>query len=390
MLSSPFRSFWMGGYECADHLNTHGDRVNLLEITGHIPNIEQDYELLRRFNIKSVREGISWTLTESTPYVYNFDHVAKMMDAGKKFGVQQIWDICHFGYPSDLTPLHPHFERRFVSLCEAFVKFYLSKNLNADEFIVTPINEVSFISWLGGEVAATSPFCRGKGWDVKYALMSACISGIKRMKQICPEILIMSTEPLVNIVAPRYADFDLQNRAAHEHQLQYQANDMLTGRICPELGGREEYLDIVGLNFYYNNQYTCCDYEVIPWLNDRNDPRWRSLEGLIGEAYMRYNRPILLAETSHSGEDKAKWINFITAQCYKVIESGVPLCGICIYPIVDRPDWDYPNFWHNSGLWDALPENGLVRKIDEIYAMALSECEIKLAVLQTGLLSNKN
>ncbi len=26
--------------------------------------------------------------------------------------------------------------------------------------------------------------------------------------------------------------------------------------------------------------------------------------------------------------------------------------GVCLYPIIDRPDWDNPNHWHNSGLWD--------------------------------------
>ena len=380
MLSNPFSSFWMGGYECADHLNTHGNRVNFLEITGHVRNIEYDYEILQRFNIKTVREGISWSLTEISPYVYDFDHIGMMMDAGEKFGIQQIWDICHFGYPSDLTPFHPHFNKRFVALCKAFINFYLSKNIFDNPLIVTPINEVSFISWLGGEVAASSPFCRGKGWEVKYELIRACIAGIKAMKEILPQILIMSTEPLVNIVAPRYADEKVKNRAANDHQLQYQANDMLTGRICPELGGSEDCLDILGLNFYYNNQYTCCDYEILPWLNDRDDPRWRSLEDLVGESYTRYNRPMLLAETSHPGEDKASWITFITNQCYNIIKSGLPLLGICIYPIVDRPDWDDLNNWHNSGLWDKISENGSGRRIDERYAVALRKCQLKLAL----------
>ena len=32
----PFRSFWMGGFECSDQLNHFGNRVDLLSETGHI------------------------------------------------------------------------------------------------------------------------------------------------------------------------------------------------------------------------------------------------------------------------------------------------------------------------------------------------------------------
>jgi hypothetical protein len=31
---------------------------------------------------------------------------------------------------------------------------------------------------------------------------------------------------------------------------------------------------------------------------------------------------------------------------------GVDIRGICIYPLVDRPDWDHLDVYHNSGLWD--------------------------------------
>jgi hypothetical protein len=42
--------------------------------------------------------------------------------------------------------------------------------------------------------------------------------------------------------------------AQHAHEHQYQVLDILSGRICPELGGSPDYLDILGFNYYYNNQ----------------------------------------------------------------------------------------------------------------------------------------
>ena len=378
MGASPFKSFWMAGYECSDQLNHYGDRVDLLTLTGHIDKIQEDYSLLKELNIATVREGIRWSKVEYKPYEYDFSTVELMIHAGKVQGIQQIWDICHFGYPDDLSPLHPHFARRFVSLCEAFVRFYRQHSTEG-KLIVTPINEVGFISWLGGDHASTTPYCRGMGWDVKYSLVRAYILGINAMRAIDPELLIMTTEPIVNIVPveqPSAAEILIANE---QHELQYQALDMLTGRICPELGGHPGLIDYMGFNFYYNNQWVSNVFDCLPWANLDPDPRWRGLSSLLLEAYHRYEKPLVLAETSHPGEHRPNWIELITKESVKALAFGVPLMGICLYPIIDRPDWDHLHIWHHSGLWDASTENPFARWKCESYAEAIMESQVLLA-----------
>jgi hypothetical protein len=51
--------------------------------------------------------------------------------------------------------------------------------------------------------------------------------------------------------------------------------------------------------------------------------------------------------------------------------------GITIYPIMDRPDWDDINHWHNSGLWDLVPdEQGVLQRVlYEDYAAVLREIQ---------------
>ncbi len=144
--------------------------------------------------------------------------------------------------------------------------------------------------------------------------------------------------------------------AAKAHINQYQAVDMLAGRICPELGGSPAYLDILGFNYYYNNQWVVPTFEFLPWVNTSNDPRWRPLHTLLLEAYNRYHHPIALTETSHPGLDRPHWIRFVADECRLVQQQGVPLWGICLYPIIDRPDWDHLHHWHHAGLWDATPD----------------------------------
>ncbi|SNC76385.1 Beta-glucosidase/6-phospho-beta-glucosidase/beta-galactosidase [Hymenobacter gelipurpurascens] len=382
--TSPFQSFWMGGFECTDQLNAFGHRVDFLPLTGHLPLLDDDYSRLQEFSIGSVREGIRWSQIEKTPYHYDWSTVQVMLDAGRRHGIQQIWDLCHFGYPDDLTPLHPMFARRFAFLCRAFVDFYRQQRPD-DVLIVTPINEVSFMSWLGGDVRGTSPYCVGQGWEVKRGLMRAYIEGVAALQEADPTIRILTTEPLIRIV-PRFGASAGEVRRAKEFDVnQFQSVDMLCGRICPELGGRPEYLDLLGFNYYYDNQWQLEPHQTLPWANDFNDPRFRLLSHLLKRAYKRYGRPVVLTETSHPGVDRPFWIKMIAEESAAAIRAGVPLLGVCLYPIIDRPDWDHLTPWHRAGLWDVdlgHPEPGLTRVLHEPSAEALRVAQAQVSLAQ--------
>jgi len=366
----------MAGYECTDKLNAFGNRVDFLKETGHLQLIDYDYRLLRPFNMRTVREGIRWSLVEKRPYHYDWSTVKMMIDRGKANGLQQLWDICHFGFPDDLTPLHPLFARRFAAICRSFVKFYRSIDPYGT-LIVTPINEVSFLSWLGGDACGTSPYCTGHGWQVKYALMRAYVEGVAAMREEDPSVKILTTEPLINAVPELDAPPERIEQALIWHNYQYQAVDILSGYMSPELGGKPEYVDMVGVNFYYTNQWEIDIWKPLDWRQEPADPRWVPFRELLTEVYERYQKPLVLTETSHPKEDRPLWINMIAEETAAVIEQGIPFYGICIYPIIDRPDWDHLSPWHNSGLWDAeIRENQPpARILYEPYAEAILQSQ---------------
>ena len=350
-LNNPFKTFWMGGFECTDKLNAFGNRVDFLNLTAHLDLLEEDYKRLHELNIATVREGIRWSQVEARPYVYDWSVVKYMIETAKQNNIQQVWDLCHFGFPDDLTPLHPMFARRFSALCKAFVEFYRSLYPD-DTLIVIPINEVSFISWLGGDACGTSPYCKRYGWEVKYSLMKAYIEGIEAIKSVDPSVLILTSEPLVNMVPPLYASSEEIEVARLQHEHQFQVLDILSGRICPELRGQPEYIDMIGLNYYYNNQWICNSCEFLSWKDNCPGRRWKPLNALVADVNTRYNIPVVITETSHPGEDRPLWTDMIARECSLILSQGIPLLGVCIYPVIDRPDWDDLVTWHHSGVWD--------------------------------------
>lgn len=152
---------------------------------------------------------------------------------------------------------------------------------------------------------------------------------------------------------------------------------MLTGRAAPELGGAEEYLDIVGVNFYSANEWEVPGGRKLHWDNGSNDPRWMPLHQLLAEVAARYRRPLLIAETGHFGIGRADWLNEIAAETRKALANGVPLAAVCLYPILDRFDWEDRTHWHNCGLWD-LQLNGAGhyhRILNPEYARALRDAQ---------------
>lgn len=363
-----FRSFLMGGYECADHINRQGERVNLLAETQHDKRVHADYKLLvKQTGIRTVREGICWSSVEKEPYVYDLREVGERIRAAQEHGVQQVWDLCHFGYPDGLVPTHPHFAERFAALCEVFAVYY--KSLTDDPLIVTPINEISFLAWHSGEVRGTVPFAINAGFDIKYHLCKAAIAGIRALREADPSCRILLTEPLAEVhdSAGKYSAEEIHT--INEHQ--FQAMDMIGGYMCPELGGSPELLDLLGFNYYHNNQWDHCG-EPLTWWPDpcaRRVP----LHALLQKAWTRYQRPIVLAETGFYGEGRAKWLEEMTQECITAMQNGVDLRGVCIYPLIDRPDWDDLNAYCQCGIWDL--DEAKDRHASGEYLQAVMNCE---------------
>ena len=360
----PFKSFFMGGYECADHINRSVDRVNLLEETEHDIRVREDYTDLLSLGINTVREGICWSAVETSPYLFDFSEVKNRIQAADELGIQIIWDLCHFGYPDTIYPTHPHFDARFVALCEAFAVFY--KLATAQPLFVVPINEISFLSWHSGDVRGTVPFAVNCGWDIKYHLCRAAILGISMLKNIDPDCRIVLVEPLIKIHPGYETNLEhIENLNGH----QFQAMDIIGGRMCSELGGREEYLDILGFNYYWNSQW---DHGIgtLDW-PEADVPRRTGIANLLEMAYLRYKKPLFLSETGHFGVGRALWMDEVTAECIKAIKRGIPLLGACIYPVTDRPDWDDLTVYHDCGIWDLdedknrVPHYPVIEKIAE-------------------------
>ncbi|MEG4035322.1 beta-glucosidase [Microcoleus sp. w1-18aA5] len=344
-----FQSFFMGGFECSTHKLLSGKRLDVTAATGHDKFVAADYQRLQEKGIYTVREGLRWHLIEQTPGKYDFSSSLPIIRAARDMKMQVIWDLFHYGWPDDIDIFSPEFVSRFASMVRAFMEV-LTEETDQTPF-VTPVNEISFIAWAGGDVAYINPFAKGRGDELKVQLIKAAIAAIESVWEVNPRTRIVQIDPTINIIADPEKPEDRD--AAEGYRLsQYQAWDMLAGRFRPELGGKEKYLDIIGVNYYDRNQ----------WIHNEEpmkytDPLYRPFREMLQEVFERYGRPLFVAETGTEDDFRPVWFNYVCTEVMAAMKAGVPIEGICLYPIVNHPGWDDDRHCYN-GLWDYCNESG--------------------------------
>jgi hypothetical protein len=152
---------------------------------------------------------------------------------------------------------------------------------------------------------------------------------------VSPQARFICAEPLIHVDAGSHLDpAHLAGARAHRAS-QFEALDMLQGRIQPELGGGPDCLDVIGVNFYPDNQWYHGG-STIPL----GHHAYRPFHEMLLEVWDRYRRPILVAETGAEGSGRASWLHYVCGEVRAAMAAGVQVEGICLYPIVDYHGWD--------------------------------------------------
>src|ERR1051326_68634 len=352
------KTFFGGGFECSTHKLRSGERLDLVAATRHEHFAQLDYRRFQEQGLGVAREGVRWHLVETKTGRYDFSSVLPIVQAARATQTQVIWDLCHFGWPDHLDVFKPEFVESLARYGTAFAK-WLAGEMEGPGFFV-PVNEISFFSWAGGDEGSMYPFVIGRGFELKAQLVRATIETMKAIRSECPESRFVQIDPIIHVIAdPKHPE---ETEAAEAYRLtQFQAWDMLIGRLWPELGGAEEFLDIIGVNFYPHNQwfYNLKNFRRIRKFRPlaRSNPLYRPFSEMLKEAQERYQRPLFIAETGAEGRLRRGWLTYVCEQTQTAIQTGTPIQGICLYPIVNHPGWG-DNRHCENGLWDYPDEGG--------------------------------
>ena len=129
-------------------------------------------------------------------------------------------------------------------------------------------------SWpiAAGEKGLFAPYGTGRGLELKVALVRAAIARHRRHpRRNAP--MRGSSMPIPSVMSrsPQDATISPTRRAISTNASSTSHGIILSGRLLPELGGSRDHLDIVGINYYWTNQW---EWRIEP-LRQRQDPAAR-------------------------------------------------------------------------------------------------------------------
>lgn len=306
-----------------------GVRLDLLTATGHAQRALEDYAQVRGLGMHTVRDGVRWHLVERPGRRYCWDSLLPMVRAAERVGVQVIWDLCHYGWPDHLDVWSAAWVEHFADFAAAVTRLLRDESDAVPCFC--PINEISYWAWAGGEVGRMNPAAHGRGTQLKRQLVRAYLAAVDAVRSVEPRSRFIVSEPLIHVLGG-----GAESVAAEHYRIaQFEAHDMLSGRLAPELGGRDDCLDLIGVNYYPDNQWYLRG-GTIPF----GHHAYRPLSELLGEVWQRYGRRLLISETGAEGKARPYWLHHVCGETLDAIRAGIPVEGVCLYPVLDYPGWD--------------------------------------------------
>jgi hypothetical protein len=327
-----FRSYFLAGFECSSHRRRDGRRLDLLASSRHDMLAARDYERLGALGIAAARDGLRWYLIERQPGVYDWSSFLPMLQAAREAGTEVVWDLCHYGWPDDIDIWSPEFVHRFERFAAAVARLVSEEGAGPGWFC--PVNEMSFWAWAGGDARKMNPCATGRGGELKRQLVRATIAAIEAVRAVLPEARFIAAEPVIHVDGGKGAK--AHRLAARNYTAsQFEALDLLAGTIEPELGGRPDYVDVVGVNYYPDNQW---------YLGGSTIPlghhAYRPFRDLLKDVFAHYGRPIILSETGAEGTARAAWLHYVAGEVLAARREGVPVEAICLYPVLDCAGWE--------------------------------------------------
>lgn len=328
-----FESFFQAGFESSSHRRgCDRKRIDMIAASRHDVFARHDYAYVRALGLGTVRDALRWHLIEQRPGHYDWSSFLPMLHASARAGVEVIWDLFHYGWPDDIDIYSPEFVERFASFSRAAAR--VLKDHGYPRPFLSPVNEISFVSWAGGEAGYINPFDSTRGFELKCQLVRAAIAAMDAVREVLPQARFVHCEPAIHIIADPRRPQDAEEAEGYR-LFQFQSLDMLAGRLCPELGGDPGYIDVIGLNYYNNNQWHHNSRTI--WLGDS---LYRPFREIVREYHQRYGATLFIAETGCEGDERPRWFRYVCAEVMAAIESGIPVEGICLYPVANHPGWD--------------------------------------------------
>ena len=218
-----------------------------------------------------------------------------MVRAAREAGVQVIWDLCHYGWPDGFDLFRPEFVDRFADYAGAVARLVAAET---DEPPLVHAHQRDLFLGLGRRRRRLTSIRVPPG-AASSSRRSSSARGLAALDAVWSAD---SAGPHSSTAIRRSTSWRIRKRPSGRPRRRRaggtssRPGTCWPGSLWPQLGGDERYLDILGINYYPNNQ----------WILDgptirRDESLYRPFREILREVWERYGRPLVVAETGARG-----------------------------------------------------------------------------------------
>ncbi len=332
------------------------------ELTGHYTNWREDIDLAAASGAEAIRYGIPWYRIEPAPGEFTWQWLDPVVDHLLGVGLTPIIDLMHYGTPLwlDNQFLNASYPRRVADYAAAVAARY------ADRLTVyTPLNEPNVNAEWCGETGMWPPYLTGADGWVKIA--AALARGIVLTQQAV-DAALGGRATFVHVEAGLRYDVDGNDASAESAELRRHRDLVIEDLVCGLIddghpltgyllghGFAEQQLqwhrdnlarpDIMGVNYYPHLSTGAVTGDVGQQPPARGYSGADGLEEVLRRFNDRYQRPVLLSETSirDEGDAQVRWLEESVERILALRADGLPIAGYTWFPLFDLLDWSYRN-----------------------------------------------
>jgi hypothetical protein len=259
--------------------------------------------------------------------------LARVCDASDAAHGGIILDLLNFEWPDHLDITRREFVDAFGEFAEATVEFLARRSPR--NISIIPVHQISFLASAAGDFALLPPYLRSMGGLVQRQLVKAAIRASRIVRAKLPAALLLSVEPVIDTAGDEAVPAQA-SAAERRHLAVFEPWDMLTGKICPELGGRPEYLNMICVRFF----------ERHPWLHHSSRTHADHIRGerhphvqrhkpfhqTLAEIHQRYGLPLMVTRAPVEHSKGSVWSQFVDREVAAALELKVPIVGVSFHP----------------------------------------------------------
>ncbi len=315
----------------------------------HYRRYEEDFDLLKSFNMNAFRFSIEWSRIEPEEGVWNeheIQHYREYLLALKKRGIEPIVTLFHWTMPVWFAKKGGFEKRRNLKYFARFSE-KVFEELGENFKIVCTFNEpevyVAF-GWL--HEGEWPPSKKGEfvlGYYTYLNIARAHNMVVKIARKYYTHLRLGTTK---NTAHHYPGDTSIKTKFMMWFTM-YMEDYLYLNHI-------KRHMDWVGINYYFSNRYQHGRQEnEVDYIQDLGwEMQPDNIAHVLERIYKKYKKPILITENGvadHRDQYRKWWIAHTLDGIHKALQNGVKVQGYLHWSLLDNFEWAYGK-WPRFGL----------------------------------------